>query len=57
MRIRVVRIPAGEAPENIRREWVGVELRLSQGEKGPRQLGSVGVVSNVGPQNDVRLCG
>ncbi len=50
MRIRVVRIPAGEAPENIRREWVGVELRLSQGEKGPRALGSVGVVSNVGPQ-------
>jgi hypothetical protein len=44
-RIRIVALPPGEAPEEIRRAWIGVELpTASTWEGGPS--GVVGVLSN-----------
>jgi hypothetical protein len=36
-RIRINRTPAGEAPEHIRRAWVGLVLPLANDKGGPRQ--------------------
>jgi hypothetical protein len=45
--IRIVATPPGEAPLNVRRAWVGLELPLAPGEQGsPRILPVVGVVSS-----------
>jgi hypothetical protein len=44
--LRILRIPPGEAPEDIRRAWVGVALPLSQCESTPRQKETMGVLSN-----------
>jgi hypothetical protein len=48
--LRIVDTPPGEAPEEIRRAWVGVELPLRRGEGEPQQLTTVGAVSNEGPE-------
>jgi hypothetical protein len=48
--LRILRLPPGEAPEEIRRAWVGMELPLRRGETEPRTLQSVGVVSQQGPE-------
>jgi hypothetical protein len=37
MEIRIVEVPPGEAPEHIRRAWVGLVLPLAAGESGRRQ--------------------
>ena len=47
--IRVVRVPPGEAPLWVREKWVGLELPLARGERGPRHMLTSGVVS--GPRN------
>jgi len=44
-RILVTAVPPGEAPEEVRRAWVGLELPLARGEKGARSAETVGVVS------------
>lgn len=48
--IRIVTLPPGEAPESIRRAWVGMELPLAVGEGAARQLQTVGAVSNRGAE-------
>jgi hypothetical protein len=45
-RVRIVAVPPGEAPEQVRRAWVGLELPLTRGESGPRAQDVVGVQSN-----------
>jgi hypothetical protein len=45
MQIRIVDVPPGEAPEEIRRAWVGLILPLVPGETGPRPIISHGVLS------------
>jgi len=46
-RIRIIATPPGEAPESVRRSWVGLELPLPRGDPGwPRKLSAVGVLSN-----------
>lgn len=40
VRIRIVRTPNGEAPESVRRAWVGLELPLAGGQTDPRRLES-----------------
>jgi hypothetical protein len=45
MEIRIVNVPPGEAPEAIRRAWVGLVLPLAPREKGPRALAAFGVVA------------
>ena len=45
MRIRIVRAPAGEAPEEIRQAWVGLELPLSSRHPGLARLPGWGVLS------------
>ncbi|HVS39553.1 MAG TPA: hypothetical protein VMS17_28610 [Gemmataceae bacterium] len=47
--VRIIQTPPGEAPDDIRRAWVGVELPLRPGEGQPRRMESVGAVSNEGP--------
>jgi hypothetical protein len=44
--VQIVLTPPGEAPEEIRRAWVGLELPLRRGESQPRSISSVGVLSN-----------
>lgn len=35
MWIRIIATPPGDAPEEVRRRWVGLELPLAGGAKGP----------------------
>jgi hypothetical protein len=46
--LRIVRLPPGEAPEEIRRAWVGIELPLRRGESEPSLHQTVGVLSQRG---------
>jgi hypothetical protein len=46
IRARIVAVPPGEAPERVRRAWVGLELPLAPGETGPRDQLAYGVLSN-----------
>jgi hypothetical protein len=48
-RLRIIATPPGEAPERIRRAWVGVELPLRRGETEPSDHVSVGVLSHLAP--------
>jgi hypothetical protein len=45
MRVRIVEVPPGEAPEHIRRAWVGLVLPVEHGENGPRKVMTSGVLS------------
>jgi len=47
--IRIVGVPPGEAPLWVREKWVGLELPLADGDRGPRQTWTSGVLS--GPRN------
>lgn len=49
-RIRVIAVPRGEAPEWIRRAWVGLELPLVRGETQPQFLNTVEVLSQEAGQ-------
>jgi hypothetical protein len=44
-RVCIIDVPPGEAPEQIRRAWVGLELPLAPGQTGPVPLATKGVVS------------
>lgn len=46
-RIRVTGTPAGDAPEAVRRAWVGLELPLPRGEARPKLREVVGAVSDA----------
>ena len=48
VRIRITATPPGEAPEEVRRAWVGLELPLAPGETAPRPMAVVGVLSAEG---------
>jgi hypothetical protein len=43
--VRIIATPPGEAPEAVRRAWVGLELPLAAGETGPLGKATVGVLS------------
>ncbi|HJZ57596.1 MAG TPA: hypothetical protein VKE74_21685 [Gemmataceae bacterium] len=43
--IRIIGVPPGEAPDEVRAAWVGVELPLAPGEREPVNLPGLGVVS------------
>jgi len=43
--VRIVAVPPGEAPEEVRRAWVGMDLPLAAGETGPRELPTGGVLT------------
>ena len=45
MFVRIVAVPPGEAPEEVRRAWVGMDLPLAAGETGPRELPTGGVLT------------
>jgi hypothetical protein len=45
MFIRVIATPPGEAPEEVRRAWIGLTLPLAVGETGPRLVRGWGVLS------------
>jgi hypothetical protein len=47
VRIRIINTPPGDAPEEIRQAWVGLELPLAPGEHGPRAMDTAGVVSQL----------
>ena len=55
MFIRIIGTPPGEAPEEVRREWVGLELPLAAGETGARVVPSAGVLS--GPRSFLAALG
>ncbi len=40
--IRIVSTPPGQAPEEIRRQWIGVEILLPEPESGGIQMGVLG---------------
>ena len=44
-RIRIVAMPPGDAPEHIRRAWVGLELPLANGQSGPTRQPVQGILS------------
>src|SRR5262245_4386339 len=44
-RVRIIDTPEGEAPDHIRRAWIGLELPLARGERGPRRRHAHGVLS------------
>jgi hypothetical protein len=48
--LRIVRTPPGEAPESIRRAWVGVKLPLRRWETEPRVHQAVSVLSHNFPE-------
>jgi hypothetical protein len=48
--LRIVRVPPGEAPEVIRRAWLGIELPLRRGESEPSLHQTVGVLSQRGAE-------
>ena len=43
--VRIVNVPPGEAPEAVRRAWVGLVLPLAPGETRPRSVPSFGVLT------------
>ena len=43
--VRIVATPPGEAPEEVRRAWVGLVLPLAAREKGPRTVATSGVLT------------
>lgn len=43
--IRIVAVPPGEAPEEVRRAWVGVRIPLPLFHRRPREWRSAGVLS------------
>ena len=45
MQIRITDVPPGEAPDEVRRAWVGLTLPLAPGETGPRTPRTVGVLT------------
>ena len=47
MFIRIIATPPGEAPEEVRRAWLGMELPLAAGETGPRTLPVGGVLTGA----------
>jgi hypothetical protein len=49
-RLRITGTPPGEAPEEIRKAWVGVELPLRRGETEPERHHSFGVLTEQGPE-------
>jgi hypothetical protein len=45
-RVRIVALPPGEAPRDIRRAWIGVELPTISGPANGGSAGVVGVLSH-----------
>src|SRR6187455_3469002 len=45
MQVRIVQTPPGEAPIEVREAWVGLVLPLREGEVGPREILTQGVLS------------
>jgi hypothetical protein len=45
-RIRITDTPQGDAPEEIRRAWIGLELPLADGQTAARTLEVTGVLSD-----------
>jgi hypothetical protein len=48
-RLRIVRTPPGEAPEEIRRAWLGIDLPLRRGETELANFQTVGILSGQDP--------
>lgn len=46
-KIRIIGVPPGEAPEAVRKAWVGLELPLAAGETTARSARTVGVISGA----------
>jgi hypothetical protein len=45
-RIRIIATPPGEAPESVRRAWIGMELSLAPGStESPQAISAGGVLS------------
>ncbi len=47
--IRIIAVPPGEAPEDVRRAWVGVRIPMPLLHRNPREWRSSGVLT--GPKN------
>ncbi|HEY7154683.1 MAG TPA: hypothetical protein VH575_12045 [Gemmataceae bacterium] len=47
MFVRIIATPPGEAPEEVRQAWVGLELPLAAGETGPRTVSVGGVLTGA----------
>lgn len=43
--VRIVSAPPGDAPEEVRRAWVGLVVPLPRGSSGPRSVHTVGVLT------------
>jgi hypothetical protein len=44
-RIRIVATPPGDAPDHIRRAWIGLELPVANGQIGPCHQPALGILS------------
>jgi hypothetical protein len=44
--LRILQTPPGDAPEKVRRAWIGVELPLNRWQNTPRLKETVGVLSD-----------
>ena len=45
MFVRIIATPPGEAPEEVRQAWLGLELPLVAGDLGPRMVPTGGVLT------------
>jgi hypothetical protein len=45
LRVRITSIPPGEAPEEVRRAWIGLELPLVNASGGPLTVHAAGVLT------------
>jgi hypothetical protein len=53
--VRIIDVPPGEAPEWVRRAWVGLVLPLARTETGPREVESSGVLTGPKSLGDALL--
>ena len=44
--IKIIATPPGQAPEEVRQQWVGLTIPLAQQEKGGFQMGVLGGTAN-----------
>ena len=54
MQVKVIKVPSGEAPEDVRREWVGLTLRAIDEPDSCQEMGIVNL-EDIPPRQHVHV--